>query len=205
MKFMLGCVFAFALAATAEAQSAPLQILAEINLARTAPRDYANLLAVRMAGYEGREGHRAVKEAVRFLERATPLPPLTLSQGMSQAAAAHVSDQGSRGLRGHSGSGGTTPWARMARFGKHLGYAGENLHYGARDARGIVMALIVDDGVRGRGHRKNIFNANFKVTGIASGPHISHRAMCVMDFASGYVERESSSVAVRTGGPARSL
>jgi uncharacterized protein YkwD len=93
----------------------------------------------------------------------------------------------------------------MARFGQHLGYAGENIHYGSRDARSIVIALIVDDGVRGRGHRKNIFSRNFRVTGIAAGPHASYRAMCVMGFASGFIERGGDRIASATTAPAARL
>jgi uncharacterized protein YkwD len=193
------------LAAAAHAQSLSSEVLAEMNLARTAPREYAQIISQRLANYKGKEGPRVVEEAVRFLQRAEPLPPLTLSSGMSQAASLHVADQGSRGARGHRGSGGTSPWGRMARFGQHLGYAGENIHYGSRDARSIVIALIVDDGVRGRGHRKNIFSRNFRVTGIAAGPHASYRAMCVMGFASGFIERGGDRIASATTAPAARL
>ncbi|HEX8312837.1 MAG TPA: CAP domain-containing protein [Chthoniobacteraceae bacterium] len=198
MKFIAVSLLSLILAGAAHAQSISSEVLAEMNLARTAPQQYAQLLAQRMANYKGREGHRVVEEAVRFLQRAEPLPALSLSEGMSKAASLHVADQGSRGARGHRGSGGTSPWGRMARFGQHLGYAGENIHYGSRDARGIVMALIVDDGVRGRGHRKNIFSRNFRVTGIAAGPHSSYRSMCVMGFASGFIERGGDRVASST-------
>ena len=44
------------------------------------------------------------------------------------------------------------------------GYAGENIAYGYNDARGIVMALIVDD--RARRHRANIFSAKFGVAAL---------------------------------------
>jgi uncharacterized protein YkwD len=43
--------------------------------------------------------------------------------------------------------------------------------------------LIVDDGVPARGHRKNCFNPDFNVVGIAVGSHKVHKYTCVMDFA----------------------
>lgn len=84
----------------------------------------------------------------------------------------------------------------MDRFGQRLGTAAENIHYGPGGARGIVCALIVDHGVSGRGHRKNIFNSSFRVAGIACGGHARFGAMCVMDFAGGFVDR-SSTLAMR--------
>jgi uncharacterized protein YkwD len=162
----------------------PMQVLAEMNLARTAPDEYAGLLETRLGYYQGREGHEVVDEAVRFLKHATPLPALTFSEGLSRAALMHVLEQGPRGGRGHG-----NPWSRMDQFGQRGGYSGENIQYGAHEARGIVMSLIVDDGVRGRGHRKNIFAGNFHVVGVACGSHATYREMCVMDFASVFVER----------------
>jgi uncharacterized protein YkwD len=92
------------------------------------------------------------------------------------------------GGRGHKGRDGSQPWDRMARFGKWIGRAGENIDYGVRDARAIVVRLIVDDGVRSRGHRKNIFSRDFRVAGAASGYHATYGGMCVINFAGGFIE-----------------
>jgi uncharacterized protein YkwD len=64
----------------------------------------------------------------------------------------------------------------------------ENITYGRHSAREIVLALIVDDGVHGRGHRKNIFNPTYDVAGAAYGPHARFGSVCSIDFASGYAE-----------------
>jgi uncharacterized protein YkwD len=188
VKFIAVSVVSILLSVFARASDLAIQVRDELNLARTAPQQYAQIVASHIAGYQGIEGQSAIREAVRFLEKARPLPPLVLSDGICSGALAHVLDLGPAGGRGHVGSGGTMPWDRMARFGQWSGQAGENIYYGQRDARGIVIALIVDDGERSRGHRKNIFSPAFHFTGIACGPHASFGKMCVIDFAGSFVE-----------------
>ena len=61
--------------------------------------------------------------------------------------------------------------------------------YGVPSARGMLMSLIIDDGVPGRGHRTNLFDAQARVVGVACGPHKVWQIMCVMTFATSYVER----------------
>jgi uncharacterized protein YkwD len=176
-------------------------VVAELNLARTDPKAYAEHLREYRSFIRGNrlempgqvaivlnEGVAAVDEAIRFLEKQAALGPLTASRGMSKAAGDHARDQGSRGATGHSGSDGSSPFDRMNRYGSWKQSAGENCSYGPSDARDIVIGLIVDDGVASRGHRANIFSPEFKVVGIAVGPHPSYGTVCVMDLAGGYAE-----------------
>lgn len=53
-----------------------------------------------------------------------------------------------------------------------------------------MISLIVDAGVRDRGHRKNIFMRDFGVVGVACGSHSRYGTMCVMDFAGGFIENQ---------------
>ncbi len=163
-------------------------VLGELNLARTHPRQYAAILAGRMRDLPGADD-RAVTEAESFLMRQQPLDPLQSIPALVMTAREHVEEQGATGGTGHRGPDGRGPWARMAKWGHWTGSAGENICYGYSDARSIVATLIVDQGVPGRGHRHNIFSPDFKVAGAACGPHARYGAMCVIDFAGGFVPR----------------
>lgn len=183
------------------ADSLETGVVAELNLARTQPAAYADILRAYRSQIRGRylqrgdvriilnEGATAVDEAIRALESARPLPPLSLSRGLSLAAADHAADQGRTGRTGHGGSDGSTMASRIERHGTWLRTIGENIAYGPETARDVVIQLIVDDGVPSRGHRKNIFNPDFLVVGIACGPHASYGTVCVQDFAWGFEER----------------
>ncbi|AFY81662.1 Cysteine-rich secretory protein family [Oscillatoria acuminata PCC 6304] len=179
------------------------QIIREMNQARTNPGDYADKLETLKTYYNGRffqppgetpirtqEGIRAVDEAIRALRAMDSKPALRPSRGMSQAAADLVQDQGPRGGTGHTGSDRSTPFDRMNRYGRWRGGAAENISYGPDTAEQVVMQLIIDDGVSSRGHRENIFNGEFRWTGVACGPHQTYRQMCAIVYANGYDERE---------------
>jgi uncharacterized protein YkwD len=130
-----------------------------------------------------KEGTRAIDEAIRFLRNAQPLPPLAASAGMSHAAADHCAEQAGGGF-GHG-----NPAARLARHGSCSGGWGENISYGKSSARDVVIALIVDDGLPARKHRKNIFGPQFNCAGAAFGRHAQFGSMCTIDFAGGFAER----------------
>jgi hypothetical protein len=67
----------------------------------------------------------------------------------------------------------------------------------------VVIDLIVDDGVKDRGHRHNIFDPLAKVVGVACGRHDTYGYMCVMDFAGAYVEGAAAPAAPARAGRAR--
>ena len=77
----------------------------------------------------------------------------------------------------------------MNRYGRWGSSWGENISYGKSSARDIVLALIIDDGLRGRKHRKNIFNSAFSVAGAAYGSHARYRSVCSIEFAGSFAER----------------
>ncbi len=177
-------------------------IIHEINMARKSPRDYASFLEKWRQYYDGKllrlpgekttvtkEGVIAVNEAIRFNRSTRPVPPLSPSKGMSLAAKDHVKDQGSSGSTQHKGNDGSQPWDRVNRYGTWQKTIGENISYGSDKARNIVISLMIDDGVPGRGHRKNIFNPDFRVIGVAFGHHATYRTVCVITFAGGYEEK----------------
>jgi len=161
-------------------------VLDEINLARTQPRQYAAIVEERMRQLPGTDA-RCVEETASFLSRQEPLAPLRAAPGLIASARLQVVDQGATGAVGHRSSDGSGPLERIARSGQWSGRAGENISYGYSDARSIVVTLIVDQGVPGRGHRRNIFSRSFRLAGAACGAHPRYGAMCVIDFAEGFV------------------
>jgi uncharacterized protein YkwD len=178
--------------ATEQDQISSTTVLRELNLARENPKLYANFVAESRPFHMIEAGH-AVDEAVRFLNKARPLPPLTLSPGMCRAAADHCSEQ-IAGQLGHDGSDRSSPGDRISRYGSWSTTWGENISYSQKTARGVVLALLIDDGVRSRGHRKNIFNPKFNYAGAAFGPHARYRTVCTIDFAGGFAERADALV-----------
>jgi hypothetical protein len=122
-------------------------------------------------------------EAIEFLLRQAPLPPLTLDDNLSAAAWEHVADQGPAGKVGHDGPAGEAFDARIRRHGVAADLAAENIAYGPSQARDVVRELIIDSGVPSRGHRRNMFHDGLRSAGVACGPHRDYGAMCVMDFA----------------------
>lgn len=177
-------------------------VIRELNLARTDPKGYARLVNEFKRFYidgaisidnrvpvETFEGIEAVDEAVGFLNRVSPVSPLKVSRGLSHAARDHVKDQGNTGATGHSGSDDSTPRERMNRYGSIRIKSGENISYGFFEARHIVIMFIIDDGVKSRSHRKNVYDPAFRVVGVHSSGHRDYEWMCVLDFAAGYQEK----------------
>jgi len=66
---------------------------------------------------------------------------------------------------------------------------GENIDYGNNTGRRIVVSLLIDDGVPSRGHRTNILNPEFTVTGTSIKTHNVYRFICVLTYAAAYSEK----------------
>jgi uncharacterized protein YkwD len=117
---------------------------------------------------------------------------------LEEAAEFHAYNQGPTGLTGHKSvaTSENPAWEwdeRIQNFATPTGNYGENISYGSTSALDVMIALMVDDGVEGRGHRKNIMKDAFGVVGIFTGPHGTeeanftdgYRTMTTLDYAGG--------------------
>jgi len=177
------------------------QIFAMHNNLRENPKSLVHDLQEMMNSFDGlllkregkvtlrtKEGEHAVKEAIEYLNKLSPIPPLKWVEHISKACADHVNDIGSKGLIQHDSSDGKTGVKeRLRKFGNVVSCYGENLSFHCDDAKEVMMQLIVDDGVPNRGHRENIFNVEFHCMGSYSGDHKDFNSMSVIDYAGAFV------------------
>jgi uncharacterized protein YkwD len=175
-------------------------VILEMNKVRSNPKKYAELyIQPTLRFFEGnlykrpgevilqtQEGKKAVEECIKVLSGTKGVSILTPELGLSLAAKDHTADQGSTGQTGHGGSDGSDPFKRMERYGGGFMMAGENIAYGEKNGRDIVVQLLVDDGVPSRGHRESILQDAFKQIGVSFGSHPGYRTMCVIAYAVGY-------------------
>lgn len=131
------------------------------------------------------EGVTAVNEAINFLKNVKPTYALGWNLDLWKSCQDHVLDQGPKGTTGHTGSDGSTAFVRMARYGNLISPSGENLAYGAIDAKDSIIQLIIDDGVANRGHRTNIFASGYVEYGSYFGDHTTYRTELCQNFAVG--------------------
>lgn len=170
------------------------EVLDEMNLMRTDPQGYIKYLLEYRAQFRGdqvfrpgritiqtHEGVAAVDEAIAFLRRQSSLPPLQPDGLLALTALDHVMDQGPTGFVGHYGSDGWDFATRVTRRGGEP-YGGENISYGYDTAREVIIQLLVDDNVRDRGHRVNLFRTGYVRAGVGCGPHAVFYYMCVIDY-----------------------
>lgn len=179
-------------------------IVEELNLLRSNPNAYADILEERLQYYNGDiyhepgkspmrefEGRGPVEETIAILRSMKPLPTLRAVPDMNRAAQDHADSQRVTGETGHTGSGGSDFADRIDLYGAFVLPAGEAISYGPATARDIVAALVVDDGVPDRGHRHTLLDPTFAVAGVGYAPHPRYRFTCVIDFAQGYEAHRS--------------
>lgn len=121
-----------------------------------------------------------VRSLKRDLKKVSRLSPLVAEKDLTAIAQGHARKSGENGTTGHSGF--------KDRFeplmGNPYNHVGENCSYGYEKAIDIVVSLLIDEGIKGLGHRNNILSPDFNSIGVAIRPHKTFRVNCVMDFGS---------------------
>jgi len=75
---------------------------------------------------------------------------------------------------------------RMERYGQWNRAIAENISFSEKTGKDIIIQFIIDDGNPSRGHRKNLFNPDYLLVGVACGYHKGYEVCCVMDLAAEY-------------------
>lgn len=180
-------------------------ILQELNVARTQPDAYIRYLEHYRSLFKDKtyiqpgtnllirteEGTTAIDEAIGVLRQQRPLPPLRWADGLARSGAELVQAQAKSSETGH-GSGRLAMAKRIQRHGRWSVAIGEAISYGpyvADRGRDVIAQLIVDDGVPSRGHRKTIYDQDYRLAGVSCGPHPTFEMACVIDFAGGFAEK----------------
>lgn len=178
------------------------QIILELNKVRSNPKRYAQeYIEELMTAFNGmlytypgqdpvksKEGIKPLIECIQVLRNTPPMPILYPAEGLAKATKYLVNDQQFGGT-GHITRNGSTPQKRIEKYGDWDICLGEDITYGSFEARQIVIALLIDDGVPDRAHRKNVLNPCFHFAGVAHGKHPSYLSMCVIDYAGQYKTR----------------
>ena len=170
-----------------------MQVITEVNKCRSNPPLYAEdvlepFLASMDNGvfeFNGQllltyEGAAAVTEAIKVLKSTSVLSTLTYSEQLHLLAKDHCDNQVGSGTTGHERAGNISFQDAARKFG--LSGCGECISYGFNDPQYILIQLLVDDGVKSRGHRDAILDPKYTKLGVSCGPHIKFDHMCVLDF-----------------------
>lgn len=182
------------------------EVLDEINVIRSNPKNYAEKVADLLKYFKGnllekpgeepvmtQEGTYAVEDCVRRLKSIEgSLPKLVWSDLMAKAAQAHSDDIGLQGKVSHEGSDGSTIESRNQKYGKWETIIAENLYFGPKKSKDIALSILINDGYPNRSHRENILNPELKCAGVGYGSHSLYGHVCTIDFAGGYSDFESN-------------
>jgi len=134
-----------------------------------------------------KEGIEAVRELYLELLKAEPMPIFYPSRGMCRASRDHAIYMKNTGATSHQGQGGMSD--RVSKYGEWISGLAENLQWGTSNAHDAIVSLMVDDGIRSRGHRKNMMNPSYKVVGVAVEEHPRWRISYVINYAVDFIEK----------------
>ena len=146
------------------------KILAEINRVRTNPQNYAQWLETQRKYYDGiwirlpgekavrtNKGKKALEEAIAFLKKQAPLPPLITSPQASAKASLELENFATA---------------------QNIQY----FSYGRKTATGIVMGLVVDDLFPDRRRRNSLLSPDAENTGVVCKSDPRYAKVCAIAY-----------------------
>ncbi len=170
-------------------------IIAETNQIRSNPKSYIPILEEQIKLFkenvlyrpneipiQTNEGPAAYEEAMKFLETQKPLNELQVDESLTKAAEDHLLDIAPKGLVSHESTDGKNISDRIEKYCEWEITCAENIDFGSRTGQDVVISLLVDDGIKTRGHRRNLFKDDVRLVGVATGDHKEYETCIVIDM-----------------------
>ncbi len=156
------------------------KVVTLMNLARLDGEHFGKTFVNEWVKINNKEKSPYVRSLYKDLKKCTGLPLIYPEKDLYNIAKGHAEKSGKTGHVGHRDF--------NKRFENVLGNpysrVGENCSYGYNTATDVVVSLLIDEGIKDLGHRKNILNPAFNSAGVSFYPHKTYRYNCVVDFGS---------------------
>ncbi len=156
------------------------KVILFINLARQNGPLFAETFLLSYIQEKNLENSSYIRSLQRDLKNISGLDPLLPEKDLTAVAQDHARKSGEKGTTGH----GEFEKRFKPLLGKPYVQVAENCSYGYEKAVDIVISLLIDEGIKSLGHRKNILSKEFNSVGVAIRPHSKYRINCVIDFGS---------------------
>lgn len=163
------------------------EILRHVNSLRNNPRSWRSLIDTLIAEWEsahpprmlqhllGTEGPALLYEVRSFLDTITPARPVRIRQCLRRVATLHARDVARHpGQIGHNSSNGTTLTQRVLGECPNAEAFGECIDHLSSSAPTVILRLLFDPDVPGRGHRATLFDPEYAAVGIGGAPCARH-------------------------------
>jgi uncharacterized protein YkwD len=171
------------------------EVIIETNRIRTNPKAYIPILEKYLENFddyiltrpdkneciETQEGPKAYKEAIEFLKNQKPINEIEFDEEASKVAEEYAKVLSNSG----EDENGEDEHHIEERVDKYLEYdyaISECIDFGGSSGIEVIVNLLVDDGVKLRTHRENLFSNKFQYYGVAVVTHPEYDFCTVIDY-----------------------
>ena len=170
------------------------EVIIETNRIRTNPKAYIPILERYLENFddniltrpdkneciETQEGPKAYKEAIEFLKNQKPINEIEFDEQASKVAEeyAKILSSGEEEKMDDE----TNIEERVEKYLDYDFAISECIDFGGSTGKEVIVNLLVDDGVKLRTHRENLFSNKFQYYGVAVATHPEYDFCTVIDY-----------------------
>ena len=126
---------------------------------------------------ESQPKSKFTRSLLKELSKTINLQTLRPERDLYEIAKGHALKSGKSGAVGHAGF-----EKRFKPVMKTYNMVAENCAYGFEKGLDNAIMLLIDEGIKDLGHRKNMLSPHFNSIGVSISEHKKYRFNCVMDF-----------------------